>query len=327
MIKVSVIVPVYNVEKYLQICIDSILAQDISPEEYEIILINDGSTDGSGAICEEYDKCFSNVILINQENKGLSASRNHGLEIAKGKYIIFVDSDDYIQKNTFSLIFNEMEGSALDVLAVNSSAFTGNKKPVSILKLKGFEEKEVIDGAEYISKHGFRLPAMVWRYIYRRDFLVNEKLTFVVGRFHEDCEWIAHWFPICKRIGYLDLIFYYYRLSDNSIMRSKNIKKCFDLIKISEIIYCHAKENKGKGKVEVYYALKNYAGYMMWLVLRNGVEQGYRVKQLVVSDEVRKKMVKYGRMDKKHSSFFVLIWIKLYWLADILIKWIIRVKK
>lgn len=327
MVKFSIIIPVYNVEKYLRTCIDSVLSQNILPQEYEILLINDGSTDGSGIICEEYEKCYTNIILYNQENKGLSVTRNRGLKIAKGKYIIFVDSDDHIQKNTFSMIFEEMEKYALDVLAVNSDTYTEKNEIVSVQKPKGFKEGEVIDGADYIARYGFCVRGMVWQYVYRRDFLLNEKLIFAVRLFHEDCEWIAHWFPLCKRIGYLDLIFYHYKLSDDSIMRSKNLRKCFDLIQISEMICNHAEEYKKKGRREVYHALRNYAGFMMWLVLRNCVEQGFKIKQLIVSERIRKKMLKYGYLDKKHRYFFFLISARLYWVADILIKWVIKVKK
>ena len=106
-IKFSVIVPVFNVEVYLKDCLDSILQQDIEQEQFEVLLVNDGSTDKSSAICEEYSKLYGNVTLISQENRGLSAARNRGLNAAKGKYIIFVDSDDYIERNTFSLIYRE----------------------------------------------------------------------------------------------------------------------------------------------------------------------------------------------------------------------------
>lgn len=95
----SVIVPVYNVEKYLQECVDSILAQDV--EDMEVILVDDGATDGSGKICNEYAEKDKRVTVIHKENGGVSTARNAGLDIARGKYITFVDSDDYLLPNTF----------------------------------------------------------------------------------------------------------------------------------------------------------------------------------------------------------------------------------
>ncbi len=326
MLKFSVIVPVYNVEKYLRTCVDSILCQNIPKEEYEVILINDGSIDNSGMICEEYKKCYPNIILLNQKNKGASLSRNRGLEIAKGKYIIFVDSDDHIQKNTFSAIFQEMEKGKLDALLINSDIYMNNGKLVSVLKPGKLKPGEVTDGADYILGHGFSVPVMVWHYVYRREFLRKEKLFFAAGLFHEDQEWIAHWFPLCKRIGYLDIIFYHYMLSDVSIMRSRNIKKCFDLFRIFELIQNDAEEYRKKGKAEVYHVLKRYAASMMWLSLRSCVAQGFRIKQLIVSEEIRKQILKYGYLDRRHRFFIFLIWIKAYWLTEILIRLVILVR-
>ena len=100
-LKISVIIPVYNVEKYLRICLESILNQNF--KGYEIILINDGSTDNSLNICREYEKKYSNIIVINEENSGPSAARNKGLEYAKGKYISFIDSDDELLPNYFKI--------------------------------------------------------------------------------------------------------------------------------------------------------------------------------------------------------------------------------
>ena len=101
---ISFIVPIYNVEKYLNECVDSILSQDF--EDYEIILIDDGSTDNSGAICDEYARRYENIIVKHKLNGGLSDARNAGIELANGKYVLFVDSDDYIGKNSISAIVN-----------------------------------------------------------------------------------------------------------------------------------------------------------------------------------------------------------------------------
>lgn len=96
---ISIIVPVYNVEDYLPTCLDSLLRQGIENERYEVILINDGSKDGSGTICKDYVARHANFFLLNQENQGVAAARNHGLGFAHGEYVIFVDSDDFLADN------------------------------------------------------------------------------------------------------------------------------------------------------------------------------------------------------------------------------------
>ena len=106
-IKVSIVIPVYNVEKYLEECIESAIKQSLN--DIEIICINDGSTDSSLEILKKYEKKYSNIIVISQENKGLSASRNVGIRKAKGKYIYFLDSDDFIDTNSMELCYKECE--------------------------------------------------------------------------------------------------------------------------------------------------------------------------------------------------------------------------
>ena len=96
-IKLSIIIPVYNVEKYLSICLDSVLAQDL--KNIEVIMVDDGSTDNSGEICDKYSNKYSNFIAIHQKNKGLSGARNTGIKKSKGEFLMFIDSDDFINKN------------------------------------------------------------------------------------------------------------------------------------------------------------------------------------------------------------------------------------
>ena len=115
----SVIVPVYNVEKYLSKCVDSLLNQNLLPEEYEIILVDDGSTDRSGDICDEYAMHHSNVKAIHQQNGGLSVARNTGIQVAAGKYVQFVDSDDYLEPNVLKSLVEKMKLEDLDVLRFN----------------------------------------------------------------------------------------------------------------------------------------------------------------------------------------------------------------
>ena len=115
----SIVVPTYNVEKYIANCLDSLLDQDLSADIYEILVINDGSTDNSPKIATKYSESHDNVIVVNQENGGLSEARNKGIALAKGKYIYFIDSDDYIAKNTLGLIMETLETHDLDLLGVD----------------------------------------------------------------------------------------------------------------------------------------------------------------------------------------------------------------
>ena len=125
-IKVSVIVPVYNVKSYLNECLDSLLSQTL--DGIEIIMVNDGSTDGSESVAAEYADRYSNFKLINRENGGLSAARNTGLDMAKGKYVYFLDSDDFIAANTLEILYNKAESNDLDQVRFSAYFFEDGTK-------------------------------------------------------------------------------------------------------------------------------------------------------------------------------------------------------
>ena len=112
--KLSIIVPIYNVAPYLRKCVDSLLTQDIS--DYEIILVDDGSPDECPQICDEYVEKYDSIRVVHQENEGLSAARNSGVKVAQGDYIMFVDSDDYLQPNVLGALMEQVERDNLDVL-------------------------------------------------------------------------------------------------------------------------------------------------------------------------------------------------------------------
>ena len=119
----SIVVPVYNTEKFLASCLDSLLSQDLSAEKYEIICVNDGSKDSSGDILDKYSAQYSNVRVITQENKGHAAARNTGMLAAKGKYIWFVDSDDYVDEQCFGFIVQLMDENSVDMLSIRYAPF------------------------------------------------------------------------------------------------------------------------------------------------------------------------------------------------------------
>lgn len=214
-IKVSIIVPIYNVEKYLDRCLESILNQTL--KEIEIVAINDGSTDKSLEILQKYINNF-NIKLINKANGGLSSARNVGLENAKGEYIAFVDSDDFIHKEMYEELYTISQGS--DVVFCGYNKFYSNKIEESdiLKKLKLFEENRKYLGIE-MYKHEL---VTVWNKIYRREFLEKNKFKFVEGIIHEDDEFSLKVFSKAESVKFIKKNFYFYRL-DNQSSITKNI--------------------------------------------------------------------------------------------------------
>lgn len=223
----SIIVPVYNVEKYLSKCLDSLLAQDISISDYEIIVINDGSTDKSLSIAESYRESFSNIRVISQINKGLGGARNTGIKASKGKYLFFVDSDDLIKKNSLKLLLEFMEFKKLDALRFNHEAI--NEEGEIIPKNKNatyntiFSDK-IVDGETFLSEY-LGWACYVWAFLFDASFIKSNALFFEENLYLEDVEWLIRLMPQAKKVCSIDLEIYYYLLRIGSITQSVQIEK------------------------------------------------------------------------------------------------------
>lgn len=177
MVLLSIVVPVYNVEKYLHKCLDSVLRQGLKENEYEVLLINDGSKDASRNICLSYTSNHPNFRLIDQDNQGVAAARNNGIEHADGKFIAFLDSDDYLLDDGLKMAFSPFaERDDIDVIHYYSSYDFWDKKPIdNTLNFEGRAWDLIINGG---------LPSFCWIYVYKKDFLNKENIRFkqyVVG--------------------------------------------------------------------------------------------------------------------------------------------------
>lgn len=239
----SVIIPVYNTEQYLNRCVSSIIDQDISG--IEVILVDDGSTDESGRLCDRFSRKYKNITVIHQINQGLSVARNTGLEIAKGEYILFVDSDDFVENGSMQLIKSELSNTnKYDVYQFNTNKFleqnNSKKQYNNVLSISG-----AIDGQTYLKQtlpHG--LTVTVWSYMYRRSFLLEQSLWFKPGVFHEDEEFTMRVLLKAKSVATIEEIFYNYCLRPSSITTKKNQEKnakdlldnCDELRKIFEMV-------------------------------------------------------------------------------------------
>lgn len=215
-IRLSVIVPVYNVEKYLQECVDSILAQDI--EDMEVILVDDGSTDRSGGICDEYAEKDNRVTVIHKENGGASAARNAGLDIARGKYITFVDSDDYLQPNTYRPNLDYLEGHPeVDCLQFPT---VYDERIVYTRKYKRQERERTFVGNEvFLNWWSARIVNhFVWNKIFKRE--IWNELRFISGAFIEDSMLVPDLSKRCQRLYMSMKGGYYYRYTNSSLVNS-----------------------------------------------------------------------------------------------------------
>lgn len=206
--KISIIVPIYNVETYLRDCMETIINQTY--KEIEIILVNDGSTDSSLEICNEYAEKNDKIKIVSKKNGGLSDARNVGLEYATGKYIMFVDSDDYLAFNSCEVLYNAIKDTEFDFVTANF-AFTNNdgtpwKKPMFGDKF----ENTILDISDY-KKSFYLVNSTVWNKIFRKEFIDKNNLKFEYGLLAEDAVFTTKAFLKAKTTYYIKDIVYYYR--------------------------------------------------------------------------------------------------------------------
>ena len=229
MVDISVLIPVYNVENYLARCLDSVLEQDFSGT-FEVICVNDGSDDKSGDILQQYAQRYPNIRIINQENQGLAAARNVSVSEAKGEYILFVDSDDFIAKNTLSSLYNfakkhDSEVVLFDHLRGRFGLKDSKPYSVDVIAKKYGENSFNIDEVPPI--YYDYINVRTWAKFYRADLIKDIK--FPIGIYYQD---VPHWTEVytkAKRIHYLPVPFYFYTVYREDAASMDQGKKVFDL--------------------------------------------------------------------------------------------------
>ena len=224
---VSVIVPVYNVEKYLEECLDSILGQTY--KDLEVILIDDGSTDSSGSICDRYAEKDKRIKVIHKENGGLSDARNTGLDIINGDYVLFVDSDDLIKQNMIELLVDKMQKNNSEIVFFNAIIFYDSNKNNDHYMLSE-NEYPPCTGIEMFSERVRKLqwfPGVQFHF-FTTDLLRREKLRFKKGMLYEDQLFTLSAYLNAKKVCFINESLYYYRADRfDSIMNIKPTVKNF----------------------------------------------------------------------------------------------------
>lgn len=266
----SVIVPMYNAEDYIGVCLDSLLNQNLSLNSYEIIVVNDGSKDKSKLIVERYSEKYPNIILCNQNNSGNGAARNKGIGLAKGKYLYFLDSDDYLAVNVLDSLLKILENQNLDILGFNSVNTASSKLKTSnnIDVIDNISSYKINRGIDFIADHNYR--AEVWWYIVKTEYFKRTGITFYNRKFVQDSYITPSIFINAERVLFIPLDAHRYRQNDNSITHIKSpdhIKKhmgdlIFSIKKLDKLIKTVANE-------KCILRLKNrQQGYVFFFLIR-----------------------------------------------------------
>lgn len=292
---VSVIVPVYNVEKYLARCIQSVCGQ--SYQGLEIILVDDGSKDKSGVICDEYAEQDGRIKVIHKENGGLGDARNAGVEKAEGKYLLFVDSDDRIHENLVRDTVETAEKNQADMVIFDYIGEEENGNLTDRFTFP-FSVNRVIEVAE--EKELIMRSCSAVNKLIRRELWKESGFQFPKGRYYEDLATIPKVMTKTKKIVYLPEVYYYYLMRDGSIMHSRNFEKNYEdrTWAVDQLLEYFEREN----------LIETYRNELEYLVFENT----YFVpsKEIVLNDRKSEYLKKfrdyaYNKFPQMNENYYV----------------------
>lgn len=249
--EISIIIPVYRSEDYISDCIESVLASSF--KDFEVILVDDGSDNKCPSLCDYYASIDSRVVVIHQENAGVSCARNVGIQIAKGKYLTFVDSDDIIDAQYLGRMYSSITTHDADMVIAQYEKFTEklSNNPTSLA-----DDYIIISGRDACLRRYMgdsKIFPAVWGKLYKRELF--DYLRFPVEKIHEDQYVTSVALHICKKIIVLDRVLYYYRLRENSITSSQFSQKQFDNIILMDAVITYYKT---AGDAELVRAAKRH---------------------------------------------------------------------
>ncbi len=266
-VDLSVIIPVFNTQEFLDDCLNSIVTQK-TMYKYEVICVNDGSTDKSSEILDKYER-YECISIVSQDNSGYSGARNTGLENAKGKYIMFIDSDDFVSDNYFDSMINKAETTNADIVV---GCYTKCNRKSKRLKKYTYDDKEYTDFFDYSIFDG-----SPWGKIYRRNLW--DECIFPTDMMFEDTIIFNIIFRLCRKIRVNEVGIYYYRIyGENTIDRYQGRKECLDCVWTIKYSLARCEE----------LMIKNEIDYLPWLLLQCSV---HIFSRLVGFSEDTKKSV------------------------------------
>ena len=253
--KVSIVVPVYNSENYVAKTIESLLNQTL--KEIEIILVNDGSTDNSGKICDEYSKKDGRIIVVHKPNGGLSDARNAGMKVVTGKYIMFLDADDLFEPDTCEHMYKTIEETGADYVIGNYQMTDedGTRWQNSAFDTEKYQEFK-LEINDY-KKSFFVMNSTAWNKIYNMQFLLDNNITFEVPSPAEDAYFTGLCYMKAKYGFYTNKVMYLYRNSPNSISKNCSAKYFKGINYAYRKIYESFEENQKLGYYRYVYAKTN----------------------------------------------------------------------
>lgn len=297
--RISVIVPVYNVENYLSKCIETLTAQTYS--NIEILLVDDGSTDSSGQICDEYAVKDNRIMVIHKENGGLSSARNAGMPKASGEYIAFVDSDDFVSEDYIESLLEACENNGAKVAACGYIEYYSPEKQIVCCGEKPYTLTGE-DAVKDIFTMKNDIHVVAWNKLYARELFVQNEITYPEGKIHED---VFTTYKLCARastVAYVNKPCYYYVQRKGSIMGQNFSPKRLQLLEAVESVEPFVKENSPVYDTEyLFYVFLNYLTIINAMADSRYYDKVLFKNMVTLINSVMPEMKKNKYFGKKHK--------------------------
>ena len=312
----TVVIPVYNVERYLKRCIESVLAQEW--KDYEIILVDDGSTDHSPQICDDYVKAYDFISVIHKENGGLSEARNTGISHAKGEYVYFPDSDDWIEPDTFMALAEVLESQKFDIISFNREFVKGEEDAI----VSEPEVTQVFEGKDAFVqclKHSY-ITGFANDKIYRKSLFIDNNILFPKGKYYEDLGTNYKLFLSAKKVYATNQKYYHYLIDNpDSITQSWNEKKFSDMFGFYKDIFYSDFVRSQLNQEELQISQLYYVNGLIHL-LASLYKSKLDKKYIDITDEVKQELLKNSvslsqMKDQPNKLKYVLFRLKVLKLA------------
>ena len=312
----TVVIPVYNVERYLKRCIESVLAQEW--KDYEIILVDDGSTDHSPQICDDYVKAYDFISVIHKENGGLSEARNTGISHVKGEYVYFPDSDDWIEPDAFMALAEVLESQKFDIISFNREFVKGEEDAI----VSEPEVTQVFEGKDAFVqclKHSY-ITGFANDKIYRKSLFIDNNILFPKGKYYEDLGTNYKLFLSAKKVYATNQKYYHYLIDNpDSITQSWNEKKFSDMFGFYKDIFysdfvCSQLNQEELHISQLYYV--NGLIHILASLYKSKLDKEY----IDITDEVKQELLKNSvslsqMKDQPNKLKYVLYRLKVLKLA------------
>ena len=319
-LKLSIIIPMYNAEKYIEECLDSILNSNLSKDLFELVIVNDGSKDKSPEIAQDYASKYSNVTYLTQENQGQSTARNYGIKTCKGEYVWCVDADDKVISEQLPKIIEALdEYRNLDILAIQLQNVTEEGQYLDIeCSQPMLEHNKVLSGVEAILS-GYN-PSSICALITKKQLFIDNNIFFVKGITHQDVELTYRLMPCAMKVVFSDIIPYLYIYHPNSTSKSmvpekkiKYIKDDIYIINSFRRLALSFKDINPQLYSVIFNRSQNVLFGLVYSLYKNKKEWGKLGINSVIIDELKKEQLypMKGEFDSLKKSLFVKLFLNI----------------